>query len=289
MFVSLSLPVGTADDHHLLGQRAAQAEALGFDAVNVTDHPAPPSTWLESGGHATLDAFVALSFAAAATTTLRVHTNLLVLGYRHALTTAKAVASLDALSGGRVILGVGVGYLQAEFDALAAPFDNRGRLASDALATMQAAWTGQPFGPNGTVVAPQTPQQPHPPIWVGGNSLAAMRRAVQFGQGWSPMPSPKTASEALGTPGIESVAALGKRIDRLGELAAEAGRSEPLDIAVIPLSLSGFATATPSADEALDEIKQLQSAGGTALVVSLPEQGWDDRVAWLAQEVLAHL
>jgi len=107
--VSVSVPVATNGDLAALSDRAQRAEELGVDALFVTDHPAPTNAWLKGSGHPTLDPFVALSFIAAATTTLRVHTNLLVLPYRHPLATAKAVASLDVLSGGRTILGVGVG------------------------------------------------------------------------------------------------------------------------------------------------------------------------------------
>ena len=289
-FTSVSIPVGRSEDRDVLADRARRAEALGIDAVFVTDHPAPPKSWLERSGHPTLDPFVALSFIAAATTTLRVHTNLLVLPYRHPLATAKAVASLDSLSHGRLILGVGVGYLAEEFSALGLDVDERGALMEEALIVMRQAWKGEPFGEHGTVVAPVPAQHPHPPIWVGGNSRAAMRRAVLFGQGWSPMPSPKAAASFLGTPGIESVDELGARIVMLHEIAAAEGRTDRLDVAVIPTSLSGFAQGTPvSTTDVLQEIAALRSVGATALVVSLPDDGWDDRIEWLANKVLARI
>lgn len=284
MFVSVSVPVASSDDCDQIAERARHAERLGFDAMFVTDHPAPSAEWLRGTGHPTLDPFVALSFVAAATTSLRVHTNLLVLPYRHALTTAKAVASLDVLSNGRVILGVGVGYMEAEFAALGVELAGRGERADQALELMRQAWTGEPFSHHDTVVAP-TPSQSPVPIWVGGNSRAAMRRAITHGSGWSPMPSPNAAAGVLGTPGIESVDELGKRIAMLHALAEQAGRSAPLDIAVIPTSLSGFATDPPTAAQIIDEIGQLQAAGATALVISLGDHDWDDRVEWFASEV----
>lgn len=284
-FISTSIPVGAADDIAALADRAARAEALGLDAVFVTDHPAPPKQWLDGSGHPTLDPFVALGFIAAATSTLRLHTNLLVLPYRHPIATAKAVASLDAVSGGRTLLGVGVGYLDGEFAALDVDHSRRGALMDEALTTMRTAWRGEPFGAHDTVIAPTPVQQPHPPIWVGGNSVAAMRRAVEHGQGWAPMPSPKAAAPMLGTPGIDSVDELAARIAKLHELAEAAGRTEPLDVAAIPVCLSGFARSLPSADQALDEIGQLLAAGATALVISLPDTGWDDTIAWFAEEV----
>ncbi len=284
MFISVSVPVGSADDCAQLSQRAAHAERLGFDAMFVTDHPAPPAAWLNGTGHPTLDPFVALSFIAAATTRLRVHTNLLVLAYRHALTTAKAVASLDVLSNGRVLLGVGVGYMEAEFAALNLELAGRGTSADATLELMHTAWTGLPFGEHDTVVAPAPTQSPIP-IWVGGNSKAAMRRAITHGSGWSPMPSPKAAAGFLGTPGIESITELSARIAMFHELTDQAGRTGPLDVAVIPTCLSGFATHVPTTEEAIDEIGQLRSVGATALIISLPDSGWDERIAWFASEV----
>jgi probable F420-dependent oxidoreductase len=290
VLVSVNLPVDdgvTADD---LARCALAAEHAGIDAVFVTDHPAPPEQWLRRGGHATLDPFVALSIAAGATTRLCLHTNLMVLGYRQPLLAAKAVASLDAVSGGRVILGVGVGYLRAEFEALGVGFDDRGSRADDALVAMRAAWTGEPQGPDGVVIRPLPLQRPHPPIWVGGNSRRAMRRAVEHGQGWAPMPSPRAAEALLGTPGIETVDELGKRIVALGHMAEEAGRSEPLDVVVIPSSLSGFSGERWTAEAVVDEIGRLREVGGTALVVDLRAPGvsaWLDEIGRFVDEVLS--
>ena len=278
VFTSIEIPV-TAPTR--LAERARRAEELGFDAVYVTDHPAPTVDWL-THGHPTLDPFVALAAIASATTTLRLHTNLLVLPYRNPLVAAKSVTSLDAVSAGRVILGVGVGYLRAEFDAVGADFDGRGAAMEHALVTMRTAWTGEPMGDDRVIVEPVPVQQPHPPIWVGGNSKAAMRRSIEFGQGWSPMPSPNAASSMLGTPGLETIAELAQRIDQLHHMAADAERTESLDIAVIPSTMSGFARRPPTDDELIDEIGQLAEAGATALVLSVPDDGWDERIEQLA-------
>ena len=176
---------------------ARAAEDAGFDACFVTDHPAPDIKWLEGGGHHALDPFVALSFAAAATTCLKVQTHILVLPYRNPLLTAKSVLSLDVLSGGRVILGVAPGYLKPEFAALGVNFDERNELTDEAIDVMRRIWTdgeieveGRNFRTRGTTMRPPTPQRPHPPIWVGGNSTAAIRRAAERGQGWVPFPNP---------------------------------------------------------------------------------------------------
>ena len=162
----------------------------------MTDHPAPDAKWLASGGHPRSIPFVALSFAAAATTRLRVQTHILVLPYRNPLLTAKSVLSLDVLSGGRVILGVAPGYLKPEFAALGVDFDERNELTDEAIDVMRRVWSedevvaeGRHFT-RGTSMRPRPVQQPHPPIWIGGNSTAAIRRAVERGQGWVPFPNP---------------------------------------------------------------------------------------------------
>jgi probable F420-dependent oxidoreductase len=230
MKFSVELPVASPD---ALMTCALAIEAAGFDACFVTDHPVPPRDWLATGGHETLDLFVALSFAAAATRRLRLHTNCLIPAYRNPYLAAKAVATLDACSRGRVILGVAVGYLEAEFDALGVPFGERARRLDETLRAMKAAWADEI--PD-HVVTPRVAQQPHPPIWVGGNSTAAMRRAITHGDGWSPFPaSPRTAA-AVDTASMTDAAMLAHAIVRLNELAEEAGRTAPLDVCFTPLS-----------------------------------------------------
>src|SRR5262249_32302752 len=110
MRFSVELPIGVPED---IAPCAEILDGAGVDACFVTDHPAPSRTWLDTGGHVTVDPFVALATAAAVTRTIRVHTHCLIPAYRDPLLTAKAVATLDAVSGGRVILGVAVGYLES--------------------------------------------------------------------------------------------------------------------------------------------------------------------------------
>ena len=197
MRVSLGLPTHRVDGELATAEGiadvAAAAETAGFDAVFVTDHPAPSDRWLATGGHHALDPFVALSFAAAATTRLRLHTNLLVLAYRNPFHSAKAIATLDALCRGRMIVGVGAGYLEPEFEALGVDFGQRNELTDEAIVTMRAAWRGESVTASGVgwhaagnTVRPTPAQQPGPPIWVGGNSHRAIRRAVELGDGWTP-------------------------------------------------------------------------------------------------------
>ena len=127
-----------------IGEMARALEAAGFDAVYATEHPFPPEAWLAAGGHHALDPFVVLAAAAMATSHLRLHTNVLVLAYRNPFLTAKAVASLDAVSGGRVIAGVAAGYLEGEFGALGADFEHRNDVADAAISAMKQVWSGEP-------------------------------------------------------------------------------------------------------------------------------------------------
>src|ERR1700722_9666518 len=188
MRISLGLPTDRLDRaaEFVTGDAIAEisraAEVAGFDAVYVTEHPIPETQWKDSGGHHALDPFVALSFAAAATTSLRLQTHLCVLPYRNPFLTAKVVASLDTLSGGRVILGVGAGYLKGEFDALGVEFAERNDLTDEAIVTMKQTWAGQAvtvtgrhFRAESNVALPVPAQRPNPPIWVGGNSKRAIR------------------------------------------------------------------------------------------------------------------
>ena len=254
MRFALGLPTTEVDapEEFLTGpaiaEMARHAEELGFDAVHVTDHPAGDQQWLETGGHHALDPFVALAFAAAATTTLRVQTHIVVLPYRNPFLTAKSVLSLDVLSGGRLTFGVAAGYLRSEFNALGVDYDERNDLFDEALEVMRlaltqdaVAYTGRHFRSRGTTMRPRPVQQPCPPIWIGGNSLRAMRRAVEAADGWCPFPNPASTSPALKTPQLETLDDFGSRVERAREYADEIGRTAPFDICFAPLSTSTLA------------------------------------------------
>ena len=269
---------------------AGAAEAAGFDACFVTDHPAPDAKWLAGGGHHALDPFVALSFAAAATTSLRVQTHILVLPYRNPLLTAKSVLSLDVLSHGRVILGVAAGYLKPEFAALGVDFDERNELADEAIDVMRRIWTdgeiateGRHFRTRGTTMRPPVVQQPHPPIWIGGNSTAAIRRAAERGQGWVPFPNPGGLSASVRTPELSSVDQLGRRIRVLREHGERVGRTEPIDICFGPFAHEARA--------AVDELHALEQLGVTWAALRVPavttRAAWIGAVHHLADTVIA--
>lgn len=276
MRVSVGLPTHRVDRPEefvsagAVAEVARAAEAAGFDAVFVTDHPCPPDRWLAAGGHHTTDPLVTLAFAAAATTSLRLQTNLYVPAYRHPMVSAKAVATLDAMSGGRVVLGVGAGYLEEEFAALGADFAGRNDALDVAIVTMKRAWTGESV--DGHTMLPRPAQRPHPPIWVGGNSRRAIRRAVELGDGWVPMPSPAKAARALHTPGMESLEDLRERLGYAREHAAAVGRSAPLDVVFMPPGLDMFAATDPDPHAVVDGIAALAGVGVTYTTVTLPAE-----------------
>ncbi|HEY0808443.1 MAG TPA: TIGR03619 family F420-dependent LLM class oxidoreductase [Pseudonocardiaceae bacterium] len=186
-----------------IAEIAVAAEGAGFGAFGLSDHPAPPQRWRQVGGHDALDPFVGLAFAAAATTRLRLLTCLVVLPYRNPFLVAKSVASLDVLSGGRVELGLGAGYLRPEFAALGVDFDERNTVFDDALAVLKQAWTGQPVGD--IVALPRPAQRPHPPLWLGGNSMRTRRRVIEHGAGWLTLPNARASAHVLRSPALETV------------------------------------------------------------------------------------
>ncbi len=272
-------------------------ERAGIDAAYVTDHPAPSDKWLESGGHHSLDPFVALSFAAAATTRLKLHANIIVLPYRNPFMTAKSVASLDVLSGGRVIMGIGSGYLEGEFKALGAPFQGRGAVMDEAIEVMKKVWTGQSvafdgkfFQSDGNTALPVPLQRPHPPIWVGGNTDRAIRRAVETCDGWSPFPVKGKFSARVRTDEIASVEDLGRKIEQARALAHEIGRTKPIDVCMTPFALTMQSTAEPEAAPIIDGLAALAEVGVTWTSIALPcrdRRQYLDNVDWFGREVVA--
>lgn len=219
------------EKHNLL-RFARGAEAAGYDAIGFTDHPAPSQKWLDGGGHDALDPFAALSFCAAVTERIRLMPHILVLPYRNPFLLAKAVATVDVLSEGRFILGAAAGYLRSEYAALGVDFDERNALFDEALAVLQGIWStddfryqGRHFQARGQTANPKPRQQPHPPIWVGGNSRMARRRVARSAQGWMPFHAPAGLARTTRTPALESRDDLARLLDELWAMLDEAGRS----------------------------------------------------------------
>ncbi len=255
---------------------ARAAEEAGFYAVSVVDHPMPDDDWMRHGGHRHPDPFVALTLVAAVTTRLRLLTHALVVPYRNPFLTAKAAATLDALSNGRLILGVAAGYLEPEFAALGVDFSERNELFDEAVRTVKAAWAGESvhlegrhFVARGHTLFPRPAQRPHPPIWVAGNSRLAIRRAVEQGDGWMPLINPNPPLHPQRTPQIASVQVLRERLGYLRQHAAIVGRVQPVEV-VVPLGAAKFGTPAFSRDELLEQAATLREAGATCFVCSLP-------------------
>jgi len=308
MRFSIALPVDHVEypDEFCTGEAiaeiAAAAERLGYHMVYATEHPMPERSWLESGGHHALDPFVTLGYAAATTRRVRLLTNLIVLSYRSPIVTAKAATTLDRLSGGRLTMGVGAGYLEPEFRALGADFERRNENADEALPAMKLAWTGDWHrfeGSGGETTEhrslPIPIQRPHPPIWMGGNSKMAIRRAVAHCQGWMPFPAPPKMASRVRTASLVSPEDLAERLGYLRAHAEEVGRKEPLDILFMSL-LGQTVGRNLNPREQIDEAGRFAELGVTDMLSPISRLGGGDpatraefieRMEIFASEVLA--
>jgi probable F420-dependent oxidoreductase len=195
---------------------ARKAEALGFDAVFVNDHIIVDGSSRSAPWTNTYDPLVALSFIAANTTRIGLGVSVLIMPYRNPIASAKSLATIDRMSGGRLIAGIGVGWNEAEFNALGVPFHERGARTTEYLRIWQACWApgrvsfaGKFFAFSDMYVSPKPLQQPFPPIWIGGASDAALRRAATFAAVWQPTPMPVADL-------VDRQAALRKACDRIG-------------------------------------------------------------------------
>lgn len=272
---------------------ARAAEAAGIDAVFVTEHPFPEDEWMASGGHHALDPFVTLAVAAAATTRLRVLTNLCVVPYHNPYVLAKTALTVDVLSGGRLILGCGAGYLEPEFAAVGADFADRNDRFDAAIGAMKAAWTQDsvPVAASGSThtMKPRPVQQPHPPIWIGGNSRRALRRAVELGDGWMPFPNPAATAARRKTPELITIEQLAARLDEAHELEASTGRTLR-DVMFSPIGVDGY--GTPGWDLAAfrQVVDEFAAIGVTMLAVHIAANSraeYCDLIAGFGAEVLA--
>ncbi|MDY6995520.1 MAG: LLM class F420-dependent oxidoreductase [Actinomycetota bacterium] len=257
---------------------AAAAEAAGFDGFGFTDHPAPSQRWLESGGHDALDPFVAMGFAAAHTTTLRLIPNIVVLPYRNPFVVAKAGATLDLVSDGRFTLAVGVGYLKREFTALGVDFDERAALFEESLQAIRGVWTGDDltfegkhFSAKGITAHPRPVSTPHPPIWIGGNTSAARARVAAHGQGWCPFRAPAMLAQTARTAELDSVELLAAGVEDLRRRLEKADR----DPAEVDVTFTNDAGGSPGdagfdADAFAAGAAELEAAGVTWIQVTVP-------------------
>jgi probable F420-dependent oxidoreductase len=211
-----------------LARLAATADRLGYHHLTCSEHIAIPAADARRRGARYWDPLATFGYLAACTTQIRLATYVLVLGYHHPLDIVKRYGTLDHVSGGRVILGVGVGTLKEEFDLVGAAFEDRGARAEDALRALRVAlpagnpaYEGEHYRFGGLIVDPCAVQD-HMPIWVGGRTRRSLRRAVALADGWCPFNvAPATAREWLGATdrpaGFEVVLAPDEALDPIGE------------------------------------------------------------------------
>ncbi len=242
---------------------ARAADRLGFSHLSACDHIAIPQSYGASAGTVWYDAAVTLGFIAAVTTRIRLLSHVIVLPYRHPLVIAKAFATLDRLSNGRVILGAASGHLKPEFRTLGVIYEDRGALSDEYLQAIQTAWEHESATFNGrfvqfrdVTVAPRPCQQPRPPIWIGGNSRAAVRRAAGYGDGWIPwMITPAEFSQA---------------VEYARQVQEQVGRRAPLEY-VAPLAVG----ANDRAETIVARIEEWTAAGATSFHVGFSHTGLD--------------
>ena len=222
---------------------------------------------------------------------------MLVLPYRNPFLVAKAAATLDVLSGGRVTLGVAAGYLESEFAALGVPFAERNERADEAIPALRAAWSGERveiagkgFQAGGNLALPRPIQRPGPPIWVGGNSRRAIRRAVELGDGWLPFPAPKRLASHVRTAALTNLEELRAGIGYAREHAERTGRRAPLDVCFVPF---GFELGVGDAETAArlgEVLPDYRDAGVTWLAVGVKadtRRDWCREVAALGARLAA--
>ncbi len=260
------------------------AEAAGFSGVGFTDHPAPTERWLKAGGHDALDPFTALAFCAAVTDRLRLIPNILVLPYRNPFLVAKAAATLDALSGGRFTLAVATGYMRGEYKALGVDFEQRNALFDEAIEVILGAWSqddfaheGLSFTAKGQTANPKP--DPHPPIWIGGNSRLSRRRVARYANGWSPFPAPRVLSQTTKSPPLETMDDLRSMLDELWGFIEEAGRDRSeIDVAFGTTAGGNPASDAFDPDAYLEASGELSALGVTWSGVAIPGDSLDHAV-----------
>ena len=230
---------------------AAAADELGFEHLTCSEHVAVPTAIARERGGTYWDPLATFGYLAARTTRIRFVTQVLVLGYHHPLEIAKRYGTLDVVSGGRVVLGVGVGSLEEEFDLLGAPYDDRGSRADEALRALrsslglaQPSHHGDHYSYEGWVVEPHA-LQPRVPLWVGGRTMRSLRRAVTLGDGWVPFGLP-----------ADRLAAMLAEVDAPAEFEVVLSPARPLDPSSHP-------------ERCAEALRGLVDAGATVVGVSL--------------------
>ena len=240
------------------------AESLGYDFCTCSEHVAVPVDVAKARGGTYWDPLAVFGYLAARTTRIDLATFVLVLGYHHPLAIAKRYGTLDVVSNGRLILGVGTGSLEEEFALLDAEFADRGPLADDAMRALRAAlsaaqpaYAGDHFEFSDFLIQPHAVQK-HVPMWVGGRTGRSLRRAVELGDGWAPF--------SLRTAELEDL------LVRARESKGWEQRNRPLDV-ILQNDRPWDPTAEP--DRVADQVGRMRSIGATGLAVRLVHHSVD--------------
>jgi probable F420-dependent oxidoreductase len=264
------LATGTIED---VAQIVSEADRLGFDFCTCSEHVGIPDAEIGRRGAAYWDPLPTFGFLAARTSTIRFVTWVLVLAYHHPLELAKRYGNLDLVSNGRLVLGVGVGTLREEFDALGATFERRGERADDAIRAIRAIWgrrLPEYHGPHydiaGLAVVPHAPRT-ELPIWIGGRTRRSLRRAIELGDGWTPF--------ALSFKQVAEMLAWGRALPEWER------RDRPLDV-----MLSAGLDPIGDPDGSRRLLDAARAAGTTHLAAALPADSparYVDQLGALAQ------
>lgn len=265
MLIGVNVPnFGPGTNPAVLRDWARTVEGLGFDLLMVSDHVAVTPDVAEQYPAPFYDPFTTLAWLAG-TTDLKLGTTVLIAPYRHPLLVARMAANLNDLSGGRLVLGVGIGWAQQEFAALGVSFKDRGRLTNELIEQVREVWQDADY------------RAGHIPIWIGGHSAGAMRRVVRLGDAWHPLrQTPKDWRESL---------------NRLKEVAAEEERPLPelaprilLRLTDEPLDDRRLGEGT--VEQVVGDLEQLRADGAQAVVfdpfIGDPEETRHPEIAWHA-------
>ncbi|WP_419995805.1 LLM class F420-dependent oxidoreductase [Streptomyces boninensis] len=277
-----------------LAEVVRTADRAGFAYVASCDHVAIPERLAGAMSTIWYDPVATLSYLAAITERVRLLTHVSVPGLRHPLLSAKQYATLDHLSGGRLILGVGAGHVQEEFEALGVDFERRGAVLDETMDALKAALgpdefpahSGERFSFSGLGQRPRPAQTPRPPLWVGGSSPAATRRAAVRGDGWLPQGDPRDKLPA--------------QIARIERLRAEAGVTEPIEIGAITEALyvgepgwdTGHRTRTGKPEAIAESLREFRAIGVHQIQIRFrcrSRSELTDQMAAFAADVAPHL
>ncbi len=304
MKFNIPLPFDRTDEHagefhtvDAVAQVGAAIERAGFEGALVTDHPAPTVRWLETGGHQAQDPFVMLSLLAAVTKRIKLQTGILVLPYRNPFITARAIATLDRFSNGRVVLGMAVGYLKGEYKALGVDFDARNDIMDEYLKVLKLALSGDEFTFEGSGyqafgnrIEPSPVQKPHPPFLIGGNAKRAIRRAVELGDGWYPFFTVGGVNNATTrTAEMATLDDLRAGIAYMNAQCEVFGRETPPSVATGSLTLPG---ETLSPQGMIDRAGEMAEMGIVATGMNIKGRGlseWCDNAEHFGAEVIAKM